>query len=242
MVLPQPDSPTSPSVSPGKMSKLTSSTARTVPPCAAQAAGHFEVLLQMLHREKRLCGLLIGGRYRPNGSLPGELAGGDFGMPVAARQAAGVGGIERRLLLADLDLERAARLEAAARRRIGEVGRQPLDGLELGAARPVEPRHRAQQSHRVGMARPVEDFLRLTLLGDARRVHHDDAVGVARHHAEIVGDDDQRNVELARQILHQFENLRLDGDVERGGRLVGDDQLRIARESDRDHHALAHAA
>ena len=42
--------------------------------------------------------------------------------------------------------------------------------------------------------------------------------------------------------LHQFEDLRLDGDVERGGRLVGDDQLRIAGQSDRDHHALAHAA
>ena len=55
-------------------------------------------------------------------------------------------------------------------------------------------------------------------------------------------DDDQRDAEAARQILHQLEDLRLDGHVERGGRLVGDDQLRIAGKPDRDHHALAHAA
>ena len=32
-------------------------------------------------------------------------------------------------------------------------------------------------------------------------------------------------LELLRQALHQFEHLRLDGHVERGGRLVGDQQL-----------------
>ena len=92
------------------------------------------------------------------------------------------------------------------------------------------------------MARPVEHGLGLALFGHARGVHHDDAVGVARHHAEIVRDDDERDVELARQVLHQLQDLRLDGDVERGGRFVGDHQLRIAGQPDRDHDALAHAA
>ena len=92
------------------------------------------------------------------------------------------------------------------------------------------------------MTRAVKHRIGRALLGDACGIHDDDAVGIARDHAEIVGDDDERDVEFARQILHQFENLRLDGDVERGGGLVGDDELGIARESDRDHHALAHAA
>ena len=38
------------------------------------------------------------------------------------------------------------------------------------------------------------------------------------------------------------EDLRLDGDVERGGRLVGDQHLRIAGQRHGDHGALAHAA
>ena len=88
----------------------------------------------------------------------------------------------------------------------------------------------------------MEHVVGRALLDDARRIHHVDAVGVARDDAEIVRDDDQRDAEPARQVLHQFEDLRLDGDVERGGRLVGDDELRIAGEPDRDHHALAHAA
>ena len=92
------------------------------------------------------------------------------------------------------------------------------------------------------MARPQEDVVGGALLDDARRIHHVDAVGVAGDHAEIVRDHDQRDVEPARQILHQFQDLRLDGDIERGRRLVGDDQLRIAGEPDGDHHALAHAA
>ena len=47
---------------------------------------------------------------------------------------------------------------------------------------------------------------------------------------------------LRAQRAHQLEDLRLDGDVERGGRLVGDQQPRVAGERHRDHHALAHAA
>ena len=38
------------------------------------------------------------------------------------------------------------------------------------------------------------------------------------------------------------EDLGLDRDIQRGGRLVGDQQLRLGGERDGDHHALAHAA
>ena len=44
------------------------------------------------------------------------------------------------------------------------------------------------------------------------------------------------------QLAHQVEDLRLDRDVQRGGRFVGDQQLGIARQRHGDHHALAHAA
>ena len=92
------------------------------------------------------------------------------------------------------------------------------------------------------MQRPREHALGRAALDQARRIHHVHAVGVARDDAEVVRDDDDRDAEPARQILHQLEDLRLDGDVERGGRLVGDEQLGIAGKADGDHHALAHAA
>ena len=43
-------------------------------------------------------------------------------------------------------------------------------------------------------------------------------------------------------LLQQREDLRLHGDVERGGRLVGDEQVGLVGERHGDHHALALAA
>ena len=51
-----------------------------------------------------------------------------------------------------------------------------------------------------------------------------------------------RHAELALQALQQLQDLRLDGDVERGGRLVGDQQVGLVGERHGDHDALALAA
>ena len=63
-----------------------------------------------------------------------------------------------------------------------------------------------------------------------------------RHHAHVVGDQHQRHAALALQRYQQLENLLLDRDVQRGGRLVGDQQQRIAGDRHGDHHPLVHAA
>jgi hypothetical protein len=47
---------------------------------------------------------------------------------------------------------------------------------------------------------------------------------------------------LALQPRHQVEDLRLHGDVEGRGGLVGDEQRGVVGERDRDDHPLAHAA
>ena len=47
---------------------------------------------------------------------------------------------------------------------------------------------------------------------------------------------------LGDQLLEQLEDLRLDGHVERGGRLVGDQQPRLAGQRHRDQRPLPHAA
>ena len=44
------------------------------------------------------------------------------------------------------------------------------------------------------------------------------------------------------QVAQQLQDLRLDGDVERGGGLVGDQQIGLVGERHGDHHALALAA
>jgi hypothetical protein len=43
------------------------------------------------------------------------------------------------------------------------------------------------------------------------------------------------------QLCQQLEDLSLDGDVERGGWLVRNQELRITSQRHGNHHALAHA-
>ena len=79
-------------------------------------------------------------------------------------------------------------------------------------------------------------------LHDHPAVHHVHALAHAGDDAEVVRDHDERGVALGDERAQQVEDLRLDRHVERGRRLVGDQELRLARERHRDHRALPHAA
>ena len=75
-----------------------------------------------------------------------------------------------------------------------------------------------------------------TALDDAAGVHHIDAIGVARDDAEIVRDDDQRNVEPMRSAVSSAQGSGPGSSRRaRGRRLVGDDEFGLAGQRDRDH-------
>ena len=80
------------------------------------------------------------------------------------------------------------------------------------------------------------------LFDDDAVLHHHHAVGDLGDDAEIMGDEHDRGLAALLQVADQFQDLRLRGDVERGGRLVGDQELWIERQRHRDHGALALAA
>ena len=79
-------------------------------------------------------------------------------------------------------------------------------------------------------------------LDDSPGVHHRHALGELGDYPEIVGDPGDRHAVLGLQPAHEAQDLTLDRDVKRGGRLVGDQQPRRADQRRRDHHALAHPA
>ncbi|GAA0007739.1 hypothetical protein BRDID11002_77450 [Bradyrhizobium diazoefficiens] len=58
-------------------------------------------------------------------------------------------------------------------------------------------------------------------------------------HGEVVRDEEIGEAVLALQVDQQIDHLRLDRDVERGDRLVADDQARPQRERPCDADALA---
>ena len=90
-------------------------------------------------------------------------------------------------------------------------------------------RYRGQQPARIRMRRMVEQLQHRRLLHGAAGIHHDHALAGLRHHAEVVGDQQDRRADPLLQLQHQPQDLRLDRNVERRGRLVGDQQLRASR-------------
>ena len=98
---------------------------------------------------------------------------------------------------------------------------------------------------RVGMFLLVprcEDVLRRAGLHHRAAVHHGDAVGQPRDDADVVADQHGRDAELGLQLRQQVHDLGLDRGVEARGRLVGDQERRLAGQRHGDHGPLAHAA
>ena len=202
--LPQPDSPTRPTLSPRSTVKLMPSTARKI-----SGSGAGPALEQLAERA------------------------GDA--------------LARIFLDQLLDHQQRRRLRSCAVRPLrwrrqsaprggGLILRQQL------AQRHAGTRRRAHQLARIGMRRRGEDRPRRRGLDHVALLHHHHAVAIGRGEAEIVGDQDGRHAALRGELDDQVHHRLLRGDVEAGGRLVGDQQLRPAGERQRDHHALAHAA
>ena len=92
------------------------------------------------------------------------------------------------------------------------------------------------------MQRAAEQIRSGRRLHNLPGIHHGQAVGDVADDAEIVRDEQHGHAEALLEVEEQFKNLRLNGHVERGRRLVGDEQLRLGSESHRDHDALLHPA
>ena len=85
----------------------------------------------------------------------------------------------------------------------------------------------------------MQEGPRLPLFDDLPLAHDDDPVGHIRHDGKVVGDHQQPHAVFARQSGQQGEDLRLCGDIQRGGRLVRDQQTGAQGDGDGDHHPLA---
>jgi len=90
------------------------------------------------------------------------------------------------------------------------------------------------------MARTVKQLKDIGLLHRPAGVHHHHLVAQLRHHTKVVSDEDDGHARLGLQLFHQLQDLGLDGHIQRRGRLVTDEQVRLARERHGNHHPLAH--
>ncbi|MFM8991380.1 MAG: hypothetical protein ACKOUS_17600, partial [Alphaproteobacteria bacterium] len=88
----------------------------------------------------------------------------------------------------------------------------------------------------------MEDRVDGAGLDDLAEIHDGHRVGHLGDHAHVVGDEDDGQVALALDAADEVEDLRLRRHVERGRRLVGDQERRLADQRHRDHRALPQAA
>src|SRR6266404_5422089 len=169
--LPQPDSPTSPSVSPRLTVKDTPSTAFTVATC----------------RRTTMPELI--GKWIFRSSTCSTVSGIEPVMEKTRGLMLGSALDQRRALAATaFDGTLAARGESAARRQSGKIGRLALDRHQRPFGVTVEPRHRGHKPDRIGMARILVERACWRCLDHPAAIHDDNAVGITRHHAEIVRD------------------------------------------------------
>ena len=96
-----------------------------------------------------------------------------------------------------------------------------------------------EKSARVGMLGRDEHALHRPLLDNLAPFHDADTVGDLAHDPEVMGDEQHGHAEPGLNVLQELEDLRLHGDVERGGRLVGDQKVGLVGERHGDHRALA---
>ena len=250
VLLPEPDSPTIASTSPGWISRSTSSTACTTASLPEEPPVGGEVLHETLDAQDRRPGLrrrdLVGERHLAHAAPPAEAWSCWPACFVASDEPARDQVVvrlvrERRHGRAFVHHVRAARREAAPRRRVREIRHPSADHAERSRLL-LLGREGGQQRLRVRMTRGPEDLRDGRDLDQLPGVHHPDAVADLRDHAQVVRDQHDRRPEPPTQIAEQVEHLRLDGDVQGGRRFVRQHEGRLVRERGRDHDPLPHAA
>ena len=82
------------------------------------------------------------------------------------------------------------------------------------------------------------DFEGVAQFDDLAEVHHGYAVADMADDGDVVGDEEHRQAELLLERQQQIENLGLDRDIERGDRLVGDEEIRLGGQGTGDRDPL----
>ena len=127
----------------------------------------------------------------------------------------------------------------AARGHVRGVGNHSFNGFE-----PIDVLRNfgqgADKALRVGVKRTAEQVGHRRALHDLPGIKNQHPIAEVCDDSQIVRDHNDAHPAVVLKAFHQFEDLRLDGDVEGGGWLVGDQQLGTAGEGDGDHDPLAH--
>ncbi len=92
------------------------------------------------------------------------------------------------------------------------------------------------------MVRGRDQVVGRTFLDDPPEIHDRDAVGNLVNQGEVVGDDEIGDAAFALNVAQKVDDLRLNGDVERGDGFVGNQHVGLERQRPRNGDTLPLAA
>ena len=232
--LPEPDSPTSPRVSPSRSSEVD---ARPAPARRGRSGGRSSTRLRRPARRRRgsVSAPTIDGGSTISPSLSMWWQRDHWPSPTST-----TGGTTVRHS-SSASWQRSTKTQVG--RSVPICGRLPgiVDSARSDLRTPRRGSERSRPSV-YGCFGIGEDGRRVTFLDDLAGVHHADPIAQRPDDAEVVGDQQDRRVRLGLERAHEVEDARLDRGVEAGRRFVEDQQLRVGGERDGDDDALLHPA
>jgi len=148
---------------------------------------------------------------------------------------------QRRLRGAAIEGQCAARMEGTPGRWLQGARQIALDHAAPAVAIRARRRHGGEQRLRIRVQRPAEDHASRSLFDDPAEIHDRNRIRDMPHYADVVRHEQIGQPEPHLHLREQVDHLCPYRDVERGYRLVGDDEIgpQHQRPGDADAPALA---
>src|SRR5215813_9588942 len=133
------------------------------------------------------------------------------------------------------------RIKRTTSRRVGEVR-----GLPFNTPEPLSPvgqfRHRLQQCLGIGMRRLVKNRPHGSPLDQLTGIHDPYVVTHLGNNPNVMSNKDHRQTAALLDVLEQIKILRLNGHIQAGGRLIGNEQFGLTGNTNSAHNTLTHTA
>ena len=154
--------------------------------------------------------------------------------------------LRREIIAADLHGVSTACREGAPGIDVQQVGRCARDGHQRAARGLLTgsgpPRNALQQPRGIRVSCFIKDLVNGSDLTDLSAIEDRDTVAEGSHNPQVVGNHDDRGSVFPGQPSDQLQDLRLYRDIQRRGRFVSNQQLRLAGQGRGDDDTLSLAA
>ena len=94
----------------------------------------------------------------------------------------------------------------------------------------------------VGMQGSLKKKSGISPFDDAARIHDKDLLAYFRYNPKIMGNEKDGRPDLSVHVDHEVQHLGLDGYIEGGGRLIGDQEAGPAGQRHSNHNPLPHSS